>query len=62
VELGFKESNVRLVIRWANIWPLSAKVRGNTGETPKGNAPEFPDISVGAERPATSEFLSLRES
>jgi hypothetical protein len=38
------------------------KGSGNTGETPKENPPEFPDIRVGAERPVTSEFLSLRES
>jgi hypothetical protein len=35
---------------------------GNTGATPKRNAPEFPDSSLGAEKPVTSEVSSLRES
>src|SRR5262245_29374104 len=35
--------------------------RGNTGATRKRNPPEFPDSSVGAEKPVRIGFLSLRE-
>src|SRR5215471_11721118 len=37
-------------------------VRGNTGATPQRHPPECPTSRVGAENPATTESLSLRES
>ncbi|MGA9908815.1 MAG: hypothetical protein WBP84_01260 [Nitrososphaeraceae archaeon] len=35
---------------------------GSTGAAPKRKLPEIRDSSVGAKGPATSGFLSLRES
>jgi hypothetical protein len=52
-------STMGLVIRWA-IRLLA--FRGSTGATPRGNAPEFPDSSVGAKEPVRSPFLSPRET
>src|SRR5262249_9912827 len=58
---AFSASTMRLVIRWLI---LIARLRcGVTpGQHRNGMHREFPDSSLGAEKPVTSEVLSLKES